>query len=91
MLRAEVSPMSIALVLQTLVKIIRNVIEHPEETKYKRLRKTNPSIERNIVKYKAATEILSLIGFNEDVIWDELGKAFHGTSSCLQAPSKLSH
>ncbi|KAI4308419.1 hypothetical protein L6164_031497 [Bauhinia variegata] len=75
MLRAEVNPLQTASVLQTLLKIIRNVIQHPEETKYRRLRKANPVIERNVVHNKAAMEILSLVGFNEDVMLDELGKA----------------
>ncbi|GMY09775.1 ubiquitin and wlm domain-containing metalloprotease [Fagus crenata] len=75
MLRVEVTPIEATAVLQTLFKIIRNVIEHPNEIKYRRLRKANPIIERNIANYKAAMEILSLIGFNEDVVSDEIGKA----------------
>lgn len=75
MLRVEVTPMEAAAVLQTLFKIIRNVIEHPNEMKYRKLRKANPIIERNIANYKAAMEILTLIGFNEDVVSDEIGKA----------------
>jgi hypothetical protein len=74
MLKSEVSPMQSTSILQTLLKIIRNVIEHPEMEKYKRLRKTNPVIERNILNSKAALEILSLVGFREDVIYDNLGK-----------------
>ncbi|KAK4577142.1 hypothetical protein RGQ29_027590 [Quercus rubra] len=52
MLRVEVTPMEAAAVLQTLFKIIRNVIEHPNEMKYRKLRKANPIIERNIANYK---------------------------------------
>ncbi|XP_028795018.1 uncharacterized protein LOC114750588 [Neltuma alba] len=74
-LRTEVSPMQTASVLQTLLKIIRNAIEHPGEMKYKKLRKANPVIERNVVNNKAALEILFLVGFKEDVMFDELGKA----------------
>ncbi|KAE8685247.1 putative lipid-A-disaccharide synthase [Hibiscus syriacus] len=48
-----------------------NVIEHPDETKFRRLRKANPIIQRNVANYKAAMEILLLIGFCEDVILDE--------------------
>ncbi|GAU32748.1 hypothetical protein TSUD_323160 [Trifolium subterraneum] len=73
-LKSEVSPMQSTSILQTLLKIIRNVIEHPEMEKYKRLRKANPVIERNILNNKAALEILSLVGFREDVIYDNLGK-----------------
>lgn len=75
MLLAEVSPLEATTVLQTLFKIIRNVIEHPDETKYKRLRKANPIIQRSVANYKAAMEILFLVGFNEDVVLDEIGKA----------------
>ncbi|PIA36911.1 hypothetical protein AQUCO_03200104v1 [Aquilegia coerulea] len=39
MLKSEVNPAEANLVLQTLFKIIRNVIEHPDEIKYRRLRK----------------------------------------------------
>lgn len=75
MLKSEVNPMQGTSTLQTLLKIIRNVIEHPEMEKYKRLRKANPIIERNILNNKAALEILSVVGFREDVIFDNLGKA----------------
>ncbi|CAK9134753.1 unnamed protein product [Ilex paraguariensis] len=75
MLRSEVHPSEAATVLQTLFKIIRNVIEHPDEIKFKRLRKANPRIQRDVVNYKAALEILTLIGFNEDIVLDEIGKA----------------
>ncbi|XP_039030065.1 uncharacterized protein LOC120164388 isoform X2 [Hibiscus syriacus] len=71
MLRAEVNPTDATIILQTLFKIIRNVIEHPDEMKFRRLRKANPIIQRNIANYKAAMEILLLIGFSEDVILDE--------------------
>ncbi|XP_061343539.1 uncharacterized protein LOC133289572 [Gastrolobium bilobum] len=74
MLRSEASPLQSASILQSLLKIIRNVIEHPEVTKYKRLRKANPVIERDILKNKAALEILFLVGFSEDVMFDDIGK-----------------
>ncbi|XP_020979635.1 uncharacterized protein LOC107643669 isoform X4 [Arachis ipaensis] len=73
-LRGEATPMQTASIVQTLLKIVSNVIEHPEEMKYKRLRKANPVIERNIIGNKAALEILFLVGFSEDVIMDNLGK-----------------
>lgn len=74
-LHSEVNPTETTTVLQTLFKIIRNVIEHPNEMKFKRLRKANPAFQRNVANYKAAMEILFLIGFNEDVVLDEIGKA----------------
>ncbi|KAK9284353.1 hypothetical protein L1049_023524 [Liquidambar formosana] len=75
MLRSEVNPTEATTVLQTLFKIIRNVIEHPDDMKFKRLRKANPVFQRNVASYKAALEVLFLIGFNEDVVLDEIGRA----------------
>ncbi|KAF8654517.1 hypothetical protein HU200_061708 [Digitaria exilis] len=57
-LRLQVTPAEADSVIQTLFKIIKNVIEHPNDIKYKRLRK-----------------VLELIGFCEDVISDEIGRA----------------
>lgn len=74
LLRNEVSPTEAGVILHTLIKIIRNVIKHPNELKFKKLRKANPVIQKNIVRYKAAMDILILIGFCEDVM-DENGKA----------------
>lgn len=73
-LQSEVNPSETVTVLQTLFKIIRNVIEHPDEMKFRKLRKANPVIQRNIASHKAAMEILFLIGFIEDVMLDEIGK-----------------
>ncbi|GMI69119.1 Wss1/SPRTN type repair protease B [Hibiscus trionum] len=73
--RAEVNPTEATVIIRTLFKIIRNVIEHPNEMKFRRLRKANPIIQRNIANHKAAMEILLLIGFCEDVILDEIGKS----------------
>ncbi|XP_059662929.1 uncharacterized protein LOC132308742 [Cornus florida] len=75
MLRSEVNPLEAGTVLQTLFKIIRNVIENPDETKFKRLRKANPIIQRHVANYKAAMEILSLIGFHEDAVLDGIGNS----------------
>ncbi|KAH6764730.1 hypothetical protein C2S52_013699 [Perilla frutescens var. hirtella] len=74
-LKNEATPSETGSVLQTLIKIIGNVIEHPGDVKFRKLRKANPLIQRNVVNYKAAVEILKLIGFHEDVIIDESGKA----------------
>ncbi|PSS16113.1 Ubiquitin and WLM domain-containing metalloprotease [Actinidia chinensis var. chinensis] len=75
LLQSEVNHTEIAGVLETLFRIIRNLIEHPSEMKFKRIRKANPLIQRNVANYKAAMDILFLIGFNEDVVSDEIGKA----------------
>lgn len=72
-LHSEVDPSVISMVLQTLSKIIRNLLEHSNEVKYRRLRKGNPSFQRSVAGYKAAMEILFLIGFSEDTVLDEAG------------------
>ncbi|KAI3992572.1 hypothetical protein MKX01_020864 [Papaver californicum] len=74
MLRYEVGSEA-ASVLQTLFKIIKNVIEHPDELKFRRLRKGNPLFQKNVANYKAAMEVLFLVGFNEDTVPDEIGRA----------------
>jgi hypothetical protein len=69
MLQVEVGSKEVTTaVLQTLFKIISNVISCPNDIKYKRLRKANPTIQRTILNYKAAMEILVLVGFNEDIV-----------------------
>ncbi|WCJ37426.1 hypothetical protein M5689_018566 [Euphorbia peplus] len=74
-LRTEVDLTQASISLQTLSKIIRNVIEHPNETKFKKLRKANRMIQMNVAKFKGAMEILQTIGFVEDVIFDGSGIA----------------
>ncbi|XP_008811148.2 uncharacterized protein LOC103722385 [Phoenix dactylifera] len=75
MLRSEATPAEATSALKTLFKIIWNVIDHPNEVKFRRLRKANPQFQRNVANYKAALEVLTLVGFCEDVISDELGRA----------------
>ncbi|KAL3502654.1 hypothetical protein ACH5RR_037103 [Cinchona calisaya] len=74
-LRSEVNPLDAGAVVQTLCKIVRNVIEHPNEVKFRKIRKANAVIQRNILHYGAASEILHLVGFSEDVVFDEKGEA----------------
>ncbi|KAL4555452.1 hypothetical protein LXL04_038071 [Taraxacum kok-saghyz] len=73
-LKSEVSHSDVRMVFQTLVKIVKNVIEHPDEIKFKKLRKANPVIQKNIASYNGAMEILFMIGFSEDVVQDEIGR-----------------
>ncbi|KAG8047707.1 hypothetical protein GUJ93_ZPchr0008g12994 [Zizania palustris] len=75
MLRSQAAPAEAAFALQTLFKIIKNVIDHPNDVKYRRLRKSNPQFQRSVANYKAAMEVLELIGFCEDVVSDEIGRA----------------
>ncbi|XP_074272822.1 uncharacterized protein LOC141596515 isoform X2 [Silene latifolia] len=74
MLGNELNPPEVMVVQQTLFKIIRNVSENPNEMKYKRLRKANPTFQRSIANSKAALDVLFLIGFVEEVVTDEMGK-----------------
>lgn len=74
-LLSDLRPSESKVVLETLFKIIRNVSQNPTEIKYKKLRKANPILQRNIVSYKAAMEVLFLIGFSEDIMTDEIGKS----------------
>ncbi|XP_016541410.2 uncharacterized protein LOC107842171 isoform X1 [Capsicum annuum] len=72
-LRSQVNPLEASRVVQTILKIIRNAIEHPDEVNFRKLRKANPLIQRDVVSYPAATEILSVIGFSEDTVVDNTG------------------
>ncbi|KAI0519523.1 hypothetical protein KFK09_006972 [Dendrobium nobile] len=74
-LRSELTPHVASLVLQTLLKIIRNIIEHPDELKFRRIKKANVQFQRNVANYKAAMEVLSTVGFIEDVVVDAVGVA----------------
>ncbi|CAN8232619.1 unnamed protein product, partial [Cochlearia groenlandica] len=60
-------------VLQMLLKIVRNIIEQPYEMKFKRLRKGNPAIKRNIINFAASVEILSVVGFVEEMVSEGRG------------------
>ncbi|XP_021735251.1 uncharacterized protein LOC110701943 isoform X2 [Chenopodium quinoa] len=75
LLRTELNPLEAVAVLQTLFKIIRNVSENPNEMKYKKLRKANPVFQRNVAYHEAAMEVLKVVGFSEEVVTDEMGKA----------------
>lgn len=74
-LRSELTPQMAASVLQTLSKIIRNIIEHPDDIKFRRIRKANPHFQRNVANYKAAMEVLNTVGFIEDIVVDAVGVA----------------
>ncbi|XP_020595100.1 LOW QUALITY PROTEIN: uncharacterized protein LOC110035207, partial [Phalaenopsis equestris] len=75
LLRSELTPHAAASVLQTLSKIIRNIIDHPGEQKFRRIRKDNAHFQRNVANYKAAMEVLNTVGFMEDVVVDAVGVA----------------
>ncbi|CAH2079511.1 unnamed protein product [Thlaspi arvense] len=60
-------------VLIMLLKIVRNIIEQPNKMKFKRLRKGNPAIKRKILSFAAAVEILSVVGFVEEMVREGTG------------------
>lgn len=73
-LRSQANPLEASRVVQTILKIIRNAIEHPDEVKFRKLRKSNPLIQRDVVNYSAAMDILSVIGFSEDAVINDTGR-----------------
>jgi len=74
-LKSQVPPVEIDPVIRTLFTILRNAMDHPNETKFRRLRKANPKFQRSIVKYEAALEVLHAVGFSEDDELNEIGIA----------------
>ncbi|KAL1224879.1 hypothetical protein V5N11_016095 [Cardamine amara subsp. amara] len=72
-LETEVSASQATNVLQMLLKIVRNIIQQPNEMKFKRLRKGNPAIQRNILNFSAAVEILSVVGFVDEMVSEGTG------------------
>ncbi|XP_033513106.1 uncharacterized protein [Nicotiana tomentosiformis] len=73
-LRSQANPLEASRVVQTILKIVRNVIEHPDEVKFRKLRKANPLIQRDVASYPAAIDILSVLGFSEDAVIDNTGR-----------------
>ncbi|XP_019162660.1 PREDICTED: uncharacterized protein LOC109159096 isoform X2 [Ipomoea nil] len=70
LLKAQASPLDAARVLQTLIKIIKNVIEHPDEVKFKKLKKANPIIKRDVLNYKGRTENYLVLKRNDPgLLW----------------------
>ncbi|KAH9317551.1 hypothetical protein KI387_019320, partial [Taxus chinensis] len=72
-LKNQASPVEFSSVIRTLFTILRNVMEHPNETKFMCLCMANPIFQRSILKYEAAIEVLLAVGFSEDNISNELG------------------
>lgn len=47
----------------TLLSVIHNIVSHPEEDKFKRLRTSNRTVQRNLVQCRPAMNVLLLLGF----------------------------
>jgi UBX domain-containing protein 6 len=48
----------------TLAKILRNIILHPDDPKYRKIRLQNPKIQSNVVEVDGALEVLLSSGFD---------------------------
>ena len=54
---------SAAETVATLRTLVGNVLEHPEEAKYRRVRRSNKRVQRTIGAQPAALDLLAAIGF----------------------------
>ncbi|KAG0555120.1 hypothetical protein KC19_12G146000 [Ceratodon purpureus] len=75
-LKQQASPAETTAAIRTLFTILRNVIDHPNEDKYRRLRKGNPNIHNKVAKYEGAVEVLQAVGFAD-------GEPGGGANDCL--------
>jgi hypothetical protein len=49
----------------TILKLLSNIINNPEETRFKYLFATNKSIQMNILQYQEGQELIKLAGFTK--------------------------
>ncbi|XP_024527001.1 uncharacterized protein LOC112345127 isoform X2 [Selaginella moellendorffii] len=66
MLTRQATPLEAAMAFQTLVKILSNVMEHPNEEKFRRIKKNNPVFQERVAKFAGAIELLKMVGFAEE-------------------------
>ncbi|KAH7279838.1 hypothetical protein KP509_37G039500 [Ceratopteris richardii] len=64
-LKAEASTSDAAATVQSLHKILGNIMEYPDEEKFKRLRKTNAAFQKRIARFEGAIEVLKAVGFSD--------------------------
>ena len=57
-----------AKVLDLLHKIVSNVLQHPEEGKYRKLRLSNGTVRRHIGEHWCVLEFLRVLGFDKTVL-----------------------
>ncbi len=55
-------------VMKILYKVLKNIADHPEEDKFKKLRLSNKAIADNILKVQESLEILYMTGFTQETI-----------------------
>jgi len=57
---------------QTLLKFITNVGLNPSEEKYRRIRLTNPNVQKRMGAFHGAVEFLEVCGFQKDATGENL-------------------
>ena len=55
--------MSIAVVLQTMMKLVGNVATNPQAEKFRTIKLTNPAIHQRVGTFNGAIDFLELAGF----------------------------
>jgi len=54
-----------------LQTILQNILKHPDEERYHKLRRSNAKIERTMARYWGAQQFLRLVGFQDEKIGGE--------------------
>lgn len=49
--------------IELLSKILKNIIENPEDEKYRSIKRDNPKIKEKLTGFKSGIEIIKLLGF----------------------------
>ena len=55
--------MNIAVLLQTMMKLVGNVATNPQAEKFRSIKLTNPAIQQRVVSFNGAVDFLELAGF----------------------------
>ena len=63
MRRAVASPARYGTALQTLVKLLDNIVQHPLEEKYRRVKSTNAAFAKRLGQVPHGTDVLQAVGF----------------------------
>ncbi len=61
--QAAAEPGAAATAAQTLLTLLQNILDHPGEAKYRRVRLGNPAFARKAGRFAAAVAVLQLAGF----------------------------
>ena len=63
----EEAPVALA-AISTACTLVNNIITHPDETKYKKIRTNNPAIRKKLLQCPGAQDLLLALGFRTKVI-----------------------